>query len=253
MNLFLRIDGYKRFIRLREKNPELTLMIGLGGWFEGSEKYSDMVKTAARRTKFVNSVMKFLKDYGFDGLDMDWEYPANRLGKPEDKENFVALMVELSEAFKEEGYVLSADFSPGKDKIDRALDKESIAKLNDVLDWANVMTYDYHGGFDNPPYLRHNAPLYPRPEETGENILYTINYTIHYYLELGLRKDKINMGVPFYGRGHGLKTADKHNPDDLGQGMSPEGPASQQQGVLGYDEASQVIEFQRRKLKYPIV
>ncbi|CAG2179524.1 unnamed protein product, partial [Oppiella nova] len=73
-------EGYKRLVNLKKKNPNLTTMISLGGWYEGSEKYSDMVTNTESRQKFVKSVVTFLDKYNFDGLDLDWEYPGNRGG-----------------------------------------------------------------------------------------------------------------------------------------------------------------------------
>ena len=53
------------------------------------KKYSDMVSDGATRKKFVESVVNFLDKYQFDGLDLDWEYPAARDGgKPEDRKNY---------------------------------------------------------------------------------------------------------------------------------------------------------------------
>ena len=54
--------------------------------------YSDMVSTKANRDIFVSSTIDFLRQRGFDGLDMDWEYPAKRGGRPEDKQNLVRLL-----------------------------------------------------------------------------------------------------------------------------------------------------------------
>lgn len=65
---------YRRFNHLREVNPHLTTMISIGGWNEGSDKYSKMASTAENRKKFVDSVIDFLKLYDFDGLDLDWYY-----------------------------------------------------------------------------------------------------------------------------------------------------------------------------------
>ena len=56
--------------------------------------YSQMASSPDKRQTFVKSVGDLLTQYNFDGLDMDWEYPAaeNRGGRPEDKQNFVSLM-----------------------------------------------------------------------------------------------------------------------------------------------------------------
>ena len=61
---------------LKEKNPDLKVMLAVGGWAEGGKKYSDMANTAESRTRFVKSAVAFIKKHGFDGLDYDWEYPG---------------------------------------------------------------------------------------------------------------------------------------------------------------------------------
>lgn len=72
-------------------NPNLKTLLAMGGWTAGSLIYSNMASTAANRKEFIDSSISWLRKYNFDGLDMDWEYPANRDGKPYDKENFAHL------------------------------------------------------------------------------------------------------------------------------------------------------------------
>ena len=73
--------------QLRQKNPDLKVMIAIGGWNEGVKKYSDMVSDGAVRKNFVESVVKFVELHEFDGLDLDWEYPGDseRGGKHSDR------------------------------------------------------------------------------------------------------------------------------------------------------------------------
>ena len=52
------------------------MTVAIGGWNEGSTKYSAMAKDSAERQKFVDSVVQFLQKHNFDGLDLDWEYPG---------------------------------------------------------------------------------------------------------------------------------------------------------------------------------
>ncbi len=54
------------------------MTLAIGGWNEGSTKYSAMAKDSAERQKFVDSVVQFLQKHNFDGLDLDWEYPGKK-------------------------------------------------------------------------------------------------------------------------------------------------------------------------------
>lgn len=64
-------------------------MLALGGWNEGSTRFSPMVANATRRNIFVKNAVKFLRQNKFDGLDLDWEYPSFRDGgKPRDRDNY---------------------------------------------------------------------------------------------------------------------------------------------------------------------
>ena len=90
--------GYADFIALKTLNPQLKTTIAIGGWddsHDGTDKYSKMVADAGKRKIFVDSVMAFLQLYKFDGLDIDWEYPAS----PSDKAGLAELMKELRVEF----------------------------------------------------------------------------------------------------------------------------------------------------------
>lgn len=68
-------------------------MLAIGGWNEGSARFSPLVADEDRRREFVKNVVKFLRVNHFDGLDLDWEYPAFRDGgKTHDKENYAQLV-----------------------------------------------------------------------------------------------------------------------------------------------------------------
>lgn len=83
---------------LKKLNPKLKVLAVVGGWNEGSQKYSALAADANKRKLFISSALEFIKDHGFDGLDVDWEYPAQREGAPQDKQNFVTLLKEIKEA-----------------------------------------------------------------------------------------------------------------------------------------------------------
>lgn len=91
-------DSIEKTIALKNTNPNLKVLAVVGGWNEGSKKYSIMAADPNKRRTFIESSLKFIQDNNFDGLDLDWEYPAQREGAPHDKQNFVTLLKEIKEA-----------------------------------------------------------------------------------------------------------------------------------------------------------
>lgn len=64
----------------------MKVLVSLGGWNEGSLKFSEVLSSAAKRAILVEQVVAFIEEHNFDGFDFDWEYPARRdSDNPEDK------------------------------------------------------------------------------------------------------------------------------------------------------------------------
>lgn len=59
---------YERTVALKETNPGLKVLIGVGGWNHGSAAFSKMVHDVSLRKTFVDSVVQFLQTRNFDGL-----------------------------------------------------------------------------------------------------------------------------------------------------------------------------------------
>lgn len=148
------------------KSKGLKVLMALGGWNDSEgDKYSRLVNSPAARQKFVAQVLHFIEKYGFEGLDLDWEYPVCwqvdcKKGPKSDKEGFSQLVKELSAELKPKGLLLSAAVSPSKRVIDAGYD---VPILSEYLDWISVMTYDFHGQWDKK--TGHVAPLYGLPND----------------------------------------------------------------------------------------
>lgn len=86
-------NRYAKFNDIKVKNPALKTLLAVGGWNMGSKPFTHMVKTVESRAEFTKSTIQFLRERNFDGLDLDWEYPANRGSPREDKDRFTKLVI----------------------------------------------------------------------------------------------------------------------------------------------------------------
>lgn len=85
------IAQYAVVMNKKVENPDLKVMLAVGGYNHGVEKFSAMVSSLANIFNFTSNAITFLRQYGFDGLDLDWEYPAHRGSPAGDREKFTQL------------------------------------------------------------------------------------------------------------------------------------------------------------------
>lgn len=242
---------YERVVEFKNKGVKVTLAIG--GWNDSAgDKYSRLVRNPAARAKFIRHVVEFLEKYGFDGLDLDWEYPVCwqvdcKKGNPDEKENFAAFVKELSDAFKPRGLLLSSAVSPSKTVIDAGYD---VPTLSEYFDWIAVMCYDYHGQWDKK--TGHVAPLYYHPEDDVDyfnSVILTViiclfyitknlfqDYTMRYWIELGADPSKLVMGMPLYGQSFTLADPKNNGLNAKAPGPGHAGEFTRAAGFLAYYE-----------------
>ncbi|KAF6204117.1 hypothetical protein GE061_002457 [Apolygus lucorum] len=233
--------GYAKFTGLKTYNKALKTMLAIGGWNEGSARFSPLVADEERRREFVKNVVKFLRINHFDGLDLDWEYPAYRDGgKPKDKENYAQLVQELREEFERESdktgrprLLLTMAVPAGIEYIDKGYD---IPRLNKYLDFMNILSYDYHSAFE--PSVNHHSPLYSIEEESEYNFdsQLTIDASVKHYILKGADPEKLVLGIPTYGRSYTLFNVDSTDLGSPSDGPGEQGDATREKGYLAYYE-----------------
>lgn len=200
--------NFPQLRQLKQQHEQLSLLISAGG-YSRSKYFSDAAATGERRLRFAQSCVLFMKQNGFDGIDIDWEIPvsggqAGNMHRPEDKQDFTALLAELrgqldaQSASDKRHYLLTVAAPIGPNEYKNI----ELNALPQYLDWINLMAYAFYTA--NSPVTNFNAPLYasstdPAPEQKRRNL--NADAAVKAYLAAGVPANKIVLGVPFYGRG----------------------------------------------------
>ncbi len=178
-------DRLKSVVALKAQNPELKVLLSVGGW--GSGNFSEMAADAKNREAFAKSCAKAVKEYGLDGIDIDWEYPtssdAGISASPADTDNFTQLMQDLRKALGKKKLLTIATVCSAQ-----YIDFPAIMPM---VDFVNIMAYD----MGNAPSL--HSGLYHSQHTHG----FTSSQAVQAHINAGVSKDKLVMGMPFYGRG----------------------------------------------------
>ncbi|MEO6613783.1 MAG: glycoside hydrolase family 18 protein [Chitinophagaceae bacterium] len=183
----------EQLVALKKTYPNLKIMVSIGGW-GGCAPCSELFSSEEHRNNLAKTTVALFKQYGIDGLDLDWEYPAIE-GYPghkydaTDKENFTLLVKALR---KEMGnnYLLSFAAGGFVKYLAYSIDWEKVIPL---VDFVNLMTYDLVGGYST--VTGHHTPLagYRTNQESTESC---VNWLLHSHIPPG----KLIIGAAFYAR-----------------------------------------------------
>ncbi|WP_432720602.1 glycoside hydrolase family 18 protein [Jeongeupia wiesaeckerbachi] len=205
--------------QLKKANPNLKVVISLGGW-SWSKYFSDAALPQNREAFVKSCVDAYIKGNVpdkqgklvnglaagvFDGIDVDWEYPAaegekGNIVRKEDTKNYTALLAEFRKQLDavKPGLLLTIATPAASDKSAMM----ELDKIHPSLDFINIMTYDFSNGWGNQS--QPHANLYG-----GKKDQFAIDYTVKDYLDK-VPSQKLVVGVPFYGYGWMVKSTDNN-------------------------------------------
>ncbi|KAK4241596.1 glycoside hydrolase [Achaetomium macrosporum] len=215
----------KQLYKLKKQHRQMKTLLSIGGWTY-SPKFAPVAATEAGRQRFCNSSVTLLKDWGFDGLDIDWEYPSDA----KQAQDFVALLRTCREALD----AYAAAHAPGYHFIltiaapagPQNYNTLAMESMDPLLDAWHVMAYDYAGSWDTTS--GHQANLYPEPRNP-QATKFSTDRAVRDYLARGVPPHKIVLGLPLYGRAfEGTK--------GLGQPYTGVGAGSLQAGIWLYKD-----------------
>lgn len=219
------LANFAELRQLKRQYPHVRTLISVGGW-TWSGKFSDVALTEQSRSVFADSVVAFIRQHGFDGVDVDWEYPcggglSTNTTRPQDKTNFTLLMAKLREKLDAQGqadgreYLLTFAGGAGTTYAGNT----ELGKLGGLVDYGVIMTYDMHGAWAGS-YTDFNAPLYT-PSEASPQYKWSCAASVDLWQQKGFPKSKIVMGIPFYGiRFNGVQNSNNGLYQRFGSGGS---------------------------------
>gem|GEM_PF-763052 len=190
-------DNFMMVRTLKESNPNLRVLVSVGG-YGTSPQFQAMASDPANRNIFVNDAVRFLKYFGFDGIDVDWEFPGMEAAtRNADRKNFTALLSELRNALD------SASRTDGKKYMltiaagafDAYLSYTEPAKIAPLVDYFFVMTYDFVGQWNS--VTGHHTNLYASSFKKNGH---SVDRIVKNYVKNGIPPDKIVIGAAAYGR-----------------------------------------------------
>ncbi len=188
---------------LKKANPELQILASAGGW-SWSGGFSDAALTPESRKKFAESCFRLVQRYKLDGIDLDWEYPnqsgAGNTFRPDDVHNFTlmlkAVREELDQKAKADGsgkhYLLT--IATGADQI--YVQNTELGQIQAYVDFVNIMTYDFYNGWHKTTGHHSNYLPSAHPELDQNSAVNAVDL----HLKAGVPANKINLGIPLYGR-----------------------------------------------------
>ncbi|KAF8966666.1 hypothetical protein BDZ97DRAFT_1807457 [Flammula alnicola] len=232
------VPQYTQFTGLKQANPNLKTYISVGGWAFNDPPtqhvFSNTASSAANQQAFANSLVNFMIQYGFDGVDIDWEYPVacERGGVDADMQNMVLLFETMRKTFDSSGHTFGLTFTAPSSFW--YLQHFDLLGLLSYADWVNLMSYDLHGVWDA-------KDVYIGSIVQAHTNLTEIEQSVQLFQRVGVPLEKVVLGLGFYGRTFELSDPSCTEPGCHFSGPAPGGPCTASDGILSFAEIEQTI------------
>ena len=182
----------KQLFLLKQRHRNFKVLLSIGGWTYFS-KFAIPASSAEIRQRFASTAVRLAQDYGFDGIDVDWEYLADA----QEANNLKLLLAELKQEFSKyangDNILLSVACPAGPDHYK----KLDVAGMIPYVDIWNLMAYDYAGSFSK--VAAHQSNLFYSSSEPNSTPFNT-NQAVQFYLAVGVPPERLTLGMPLYGR-----------------------------------------------------
>ncbi|KAJ3362005.1 hypothetical protein GGF32_006747 [Allomyces javanicus] len=198
----LKGELYQMFL-LKQQYPHMKLILSVGGWI-WSDNFSDAFASSSGRAQAVKSATSLMETYGFDGLDIDWEFPATKKdGNPtftyrnDDHVNFASFLEEAKYTWNKGGHK-DWELTAALTGFVFAGSKDAWARIANALDYGLVMAYEYQHNQDR---TWSGGALQAGPGDSADEIKNTVDSGLKSFVASGFPKSKLVMGIPLYGIG----------------------------------------------------
>ncbi|KAL7921208.1 glycoside hydrolase family 18 protein [Trichoderma austrokoningii] len=233
---------------LNSDADDVEIFVSIGGWTFSDNStatqpvFSDIAASEANRNTFAKNLVNFLREYGFDGVDFDWEYPGapDRRGKKEDTENYVLLLRAVREAFDSSGGRYGISFTAPSSFW--YLQWFDLPRMMEYADWINLMTYDLHGAWDSSDAIGSIVQAHTNLTE--------IKSAIDLLWRMNIPPKKVVLGLGFYGRSFKLTHPSCASPGCPFSGAATPGICSKNAGTLAYFEIVDILDKQKPKVTW---
>ena len=203
-------SNLRRLVELKAKNPDLKIIISIGGW-TWSKHFSDAVLTDTATKNFAASAVAIVEKYKLDGVDIDWEYPGligdSNVYRPEDKQHYTTLFKQLRHQLDSLGKIKHQPYfvTLAAGASTEFLEHSEMGKVQQYVDFINLMTYDFTDVTDT--VIIHHTNLYASPGAPKQR---SADIAVKQFMEAGVPAAKLVMGIAFYGHAAEVRTADNH-------------------------------------------
>ncbi|UJR30602.1 hypothetical protein I4U23_018127 [Adineta vaga] len=220
------LEHYRELSLLKKTNPNLKILIRLGGKISLYLRY---LRLSTTTTQLVRSLIWYMATHGFDGVDIALEFPDADI--PDAKAALTALLEEIG---KQRRLMLRTVITlTAAPYVENLLKVYDIRKIESLVNYINLMTFDFYGPWDEKTGI--SAPLFHQHYQIETESLRNVDGLVKLWLSLGVSREKLIIGIPAYGRSYTLSTEQKglHAPTN---GPGYPGQYTKTRGFLSYYE-----------------